>query len=95
MLAAVPPVHAQDDTLDNAIESSRSNTASREQQAAADAVAPATDDKYELTLFHHRRGTARMRVGNYEGAVADLRLALASHQRGKPAPQQIGDRWRI
>lgn len=86
---------AQDNHPDAAIEAGRSGAATREQQAAADAAPPATDDKHQLTLFHHRRGIARTRIGDYAGAVADLHLALENHQRGKPAVQQIGDRWRI
>ncbi len=86
---------AQEDKLEEAIGQSLSGTATQDMRAQASAAVPATDDKHELAIFYHRRALAHQRLGNYERAIEDLRLALANQQPGRPTPQQIGDRWRI
>jgi CHAT domain-containing protein len=86
---------AQDDNIETAIATSRSNATTRELRTQTEAAPPQTKDKHELAIFYHRRGAAHQRLGNYDRAIEDLKLALANHQPGRSAPQQIGDRWRI
>ena len=97
LLAVLLPVSvlAQEDDIEAAIGQSRSGAATRELQAQANAEAPKTDDRHELAIFYHKRGMANVRLGNYGGAVDDLRLALENNQPNRLTPQQWGNRWTI
>ena len=86
---------AQEDDIEVAIGESRSSAAIRELQAQAKAELPRTDDRHEIAIFYHQRGWANFRLGNYDRAVDDLRLALENNQPNRLTPQQWGDRWRI
>jgi len=86
---------AQEDDIEAAIERSRSGVAIRELQAQASAEVPKTGDRHELAIFYHKRGKANVHLGNYGGAVDDLRLALENNQPNRPTPLEWGNRWRI
>ena len=50
-------VLAQEDTIEAAISQSGSSAAIRELQAQANAELPKTDDRQEIAIFYHKRGT--------------------------------------
>ena len=90
-LAIALPAYSQDGEM--AVERRGGSSHVKELQAQAAAAPPQTDDRQELSVFLHQRGRAKQQLGDYQGAAADLRLALASN----PAStlQEWGDRWRI
>jgi CHAT domain-containing protein len=53
-----------------------SSAARRELQSQAAAEAPKTADRETLAVFHHQRGVAHQRLGNYVRSIEDLRIAL-------------------
>src|SRR5688572_2151745 len=89
------PAIAQEDQIETAIGESRAGATSRELEAQASAQPPRTDDRHELAIFHHKRGTANYRLGNYSRAVEDLRFTLENTQPNRPTPGDWGQRWRI
>ena len=54
---------------------------------------PAAAGPRELCVFLHKRGTAHLRLGMNDKALADLKEALALKQRG--ATDLWCDRWRL
>jgi len=56
---------------------------------------PETKDPQELCVFHHKRGMAYARLGRYDPAISDLKLALSLNQPSRLTPDYWGDRWRI
>ena len=86
---------AQEDEIEAAIGQSLSSAAIRELQVQAGAEVPKTDDRHEIAIFHHKRGMANYRLGNYGRAIDDLRLALENNQPNRLMPEGWGDRWRI
>src|ERR1035437_9696510 len=66
-------------------------TAELEKQIAASA--PGADNPASLCIFLHKRGIARVRLGHYGEAIADLKQALALQQ---PAtPDLWCDHWKM
>ena len=96
-LAALLPltVGAQEIDIEATIEQSQSSAANRDLQAQAGAESPQTDDPQEIAIFHHKRGIANNRLGSYDRAIDDLRLALDNIQPKRPTPDGWGNRWRI
>lgn len=85
---------AQEDDLD-ALERGELGRPSPQLQAQAAAQPPATTDPQELSVFHHKRGMANYRLGNYPRAIEDLREALRLNMPNRLAPEEWGDRNRI
>lgn len=86
---------AQEGGVEAALERGKSSASVRELQSQAAAEPPKVDDRHELSVFFHRRGMARHRLGNYAGAAADLALALEHNQPNRLTPDGWGGRWRI
>jgi CHAT domain-containing protein len=84
---------AQEDDIDALSRGGPSSAKELQMQAAAEP--PKTDDNQELCVFYHKRGIANQRLGNYQRAVEDLRLALANNRPSALAPLGWGERWRI
>ena len=64
-----------------------------ELQRQAELPPPAAAGPKELCVFLHKRGTAHLRLGMNDKALADLKEALALKQRG--ATDLWCDRWRL
>jgi len=86
---------AQEEDIEAALGQSRSGATMRELQAQASAEPPKTNDPHELAVFHHKRGMANYRLGDYSRAIEDLRLALENNQPDRRMPDGWGERWRI
>ena len=91
---STPRTWAQEADIEAAITESRSGASIRELQAQAGAQPPKTNDKLALAIFHHKRGVANHRLGNYSPAVEDLRAAL-EHSQSKRTADDWGYRWRV
>jgi len=88
-------VLAQDPGIEADVGQSMSGIATGAARAQAAAEPPATTDTQTLATFYHRRGRARSQLGDYSGALADLRLALANNPTRIATPDNWGFRWRI
>jgi CHAT domain-containing protein len=86
---------AQQDDVETAIEQSRPSAATKALRAQTAQEPPKTNDPQELSVFHHKRGMAFNRLGDYARAIEDLRLALTTNQSNRLTPDDWGSRWRI
>ena len=86
---------AQNNEFDIEIEQSQSSGLIRELRVQASAEVPKAGNRQELAIFYHKRGIANYRLGDYNRAAEDLRLALDNTLPNGPGSGDWGSRYRI
>ena len=93
---AMPAAAISQADLDAALEdAAASSPAVSDLRSLAASQPPATSDPQLLSVFYHRRGRAFQRLGEYERAVEDLKLALHNNQDNRLTTNDVGSRNRI